>query len=145
TNVIIQLDSFTLEASLEAKGPVTALFGPSGAGKTSLLDIVAGLRTANSGSIKHDEMILTDIQRGIFVAPRLRRIGYVGQDLALFPHLTVNQNLRFGYNSQRNEPFTFEHIVELLEIGALLERSALQISGGEKQRVALARALLTSP
>jgi molybdate transport system ATP-binding protein len=145
TNVILQLDSFTLEASLEAKGPVTAIFGRSGAGKTSLLDIIAGLLTASSGSIQHDEIVLMDIQREVFVPPRFRRIGYVPQDLALFPHLTVNQNLRFGYKADRNRAFTLEHIVELLEIGALLERRAMQISGGEKQRVALARALLASP
>jgi len=144
-NVGIQLESFRLEASLEAKGPVTAIFGPSGAGKTSLLDLIAGLRTPDSGLIRHDEVVLMDIERRIFLAPRFRHIGYVPQDLALFPHLTVRQNLLFGHKSHRSEPFTLQHVVEVLEIGALLDRKATQISGGEKQRVALARALLTSP
>jgi len=146
-NISLPLASFTLEADLEIKGRITAIFGPSGAGKTSLLELVAGLRRARSAFIQLDDRVLTDGARGLLVPPRQRGIGYVPQDLALFPHLNVRQNLLYGHKHTdgANPLFNFQHIVELLEIQALLPRGVAELSGGEKQRAALARALLTSP
>ena len=146
-NIVLPLADFVLEASVELHHRVTAIFGPSGAGKTSLLDLLAGLRRPKSAFIQLDDRVLTDTTNGIFVPARLRHIGYVPQDLALFPHLSVRQNLLYGRQADgsTNRLFRFEHIVEVLEIQPLIERGVTQLSGGEKQRVALARALLTSP
>jgi len=146
-NISLPLAPFTLEVDVEVQGRITAIFGPSGAGKTSLLDLVAGLRSAKSAFIELDGRVLTDTVQRISVPPRQRGIGYVPQDLALFPHLSVRQNLLYGHKSggNTNRLFTFERIVELLEIQSLVQRGVTQLSGGEKQRVALARALLTSP
>lgn len=146
-NVRLPLTDFALEVSVELHGRVTAVFGPSGAGKTSLLDLVAGLRRAKSAFIQLDDRVLTDAEQGIFVPTRHRGIGYVPQDLALFPHLSVRQNLLYGHNPNEaaHGLFRFEHIVDVLEIQPLVQRGVAQLSGGERQRVALARALLTSP
>lgn len=144
-NISLPLANFTLEVDIEMRSPVTVIFGPSGSGKTSLLDLVAGLRGADSAFIKLGDDILTDTRKGIFVPTRKRAIGYVPQDLALFPHLSVQQNLLYGHRPGGDERFAFEHVTELLEIQSLTRRGVTQLSGGEKQRVALARALLTSP
>jgi molybdate transport system ATP-binding protein len=144
-NVSLPLADFVLEAGLEMRGRITVIFGPSGSGKTSLLDLVAGLRRAQSAFIQLDGEVLTDSAKGINVPARHRGIGYVPQDLALFPHLSVRQNLLFGHRPENNPKFKFDQIVELLEIGQLVPRGVMQLSGGEKQRVALARALLRSP
>jgi molybdate transport system ATP-binding protein len=144
-NISLPLADFVLEAGLEMPARVTVIFGPSGSGKTSLLDLVAGLRRPKSAFIQLDGEILTDTAKGVMVPARHRGIGYVPQDLALFPHLSVRQNLLFGHRPDNNPRFKFEQIVELLEIGPLVERGVTQLSGGEKQRVALARALLRSP
>ncbi|MDB6020353.1 MAG: molybdenum transporter ATP-binding protein [Pedosphaera sp.] len=145
--ISLPLAPFTLEVDVEIQGRITALFGPSGAGKTSLLDLVAGLRLAGSAFIQLNGRVLTDTSRGIFVPTCQRGIGYVPQDLALFPHLSVRQNLLYGAksNHEPTRPFTFERVVELLEIKPLIQRGVTELSGGEKQRVALARALLASP
>ncbi len=144
-NVSLTSAQFTLEASFSARGRITVIFGPSGAGKTSLLDLVAGLRRAQSALIQLDGTVLTDTSRGIEVPPRRRGIGYVPQDLALFPHFSVRKNLLYGRREGTDAQFDFNHVVELLEIQTLLDRGIGQLSGGEKQRVALARALLASP
>ncbi len=146
-NISLPLAEFTLETDLEIQEQVTAIFGPSGAGKTSLLDLLAGLRRANSALIQLDDQVLTDTAQGLEVPTRLRRIGYVPQDLALFPHLSVQGNLHYGYDLtvERQSLFSFEHVVEVLEIQSLLNRDVTGLSGGEKQRVAIARTLLTSP
>ena len=143
-NVSLPLAPFTLEVDVEIQGRVTVIFGPSGSGKTSLLEVVAGLRCAKSGLIQLDDLVLTDVARGVFVPIRQRGIGYVPQDLALFPHLSVRQNLLYGRKSggDRERVFPFGRIVDVLEIQPLLQRGVTQLSGGEKQRVALARALL---
>jgi molybdate transport system ATP-binding protein len=145
--ISMPLAPFALEVDVEIRGRVTAIFGPSGAGKTSLLDLVAGLRRAASAFIQMDEQVLTDTARGVFVASRLRGIGYVPQDLALFPHLSVRQNLLYGHkpNNHGQASFTFERVVEVLEIQSLVQRRVTELSGGEQQRVAIARALLSSP
>jgi molybdate transport system ATP-binding protein len=146
-NISLPLAHFTLEANAGIQSRVTAIFGPSGAGKTSLLDLIAGLRQPKSAFIQLGDRILTDTARGIHVPTRHRQIGYVPQDLALFPHLSVRQNLLYG-SRHRPDPsplFNYEHITQVLEIESLTERRVNNLSGGEKQRVALARALLTSP
>lgn len=146
-NIRLPLADFALAVDVEITGRVTALLGPSGAGKTTLLELIAGLRRAESAFIQFDDLVLTDTGHGVFMPPRARRIGYVPQDLALFPHLSVRQNLRYGHEVRAGASplFAFARVVEVLEVEPLLERSVAKISGGEKQRVALARALLASP
>ena len=143
--ICVPLKEFTLEVDVEIQSRVTAIFGPSGAGKTSLLDLVAGLRRPKSALIQLNDRVLTDTARGLEVSARSREIGYVPQDLALFPHLSVRANLLFGYKASSNSLFRFEHVIDVMEIQPLLPRGVTDLSGGEKQRVALARALLTAP
>jgi molybdate transport system ATP-binding protein len=145
--ISVPLAPFTLEVEVEIRGRLTVVFGPSGAGKTTLLDLVAGLRPAKSAFIQMDDNVLTDTSRGVFVPPRHRGIGYVPQDLALFPHLSVRQNLLYGRKSgnDANPSLTLDRVVEVLEIQPLVQRRVTDLSGGEKQRVAIARALLSSP
>ena len=111
-NISLPLAHFSLEVDVEIHSPVTAIFGPSGAGKTSLLDLVAGLRRAKSAFIQLDGCLLTDTAKGVFVPTRHRGIGYVPQDLALFPHLSVRQNLVYGYkpDARGNHLFAFDHV-----------------------------------
>jgi molybdenum ABC transporter ATP-binding protein len=146
-HISLPLASFVLEVEAEIQEPATVLFGPSGAGKTSLLELLAGLRHPASALIQLDGHTVTDTTKGVFVPPRHRRIGYVPQDLALFPHLSVRGNLLYGHRRRQddNPLLTFEHVTEALEINQLLRRGVRDLSGGEKRRVALARALLASP
>jgi molybdate transport system ATP-binding protein len=146
-NISLPLAEFVLEVNVELNSQVTAIVGPSGAGKTSLLDLIAGLRQPRSAMIQLEERVLTDTARGLNVPPRWRAIGYVPQDLALFPHLTVRKNLLYGCKTPppRGSPFSYGHVAAVLEIEPLAARSVTELSGGEKRRVALARALLTSP
>jgi molybdate transport system ATP-binding protein len=138
-NLAMPIGAFALQLDVELTQQVTAVFGPSGAGKTSLLDLIAGLRRARSAFIELNGCVLTNTERGIEVPTRSRRIGYVPQDLALFPHLTVRQNLLYGVTKVASSSiFGFAHVVDVLEIGGLVDRSILHLSGGEKQ-------LLTSP
>ena len=145
-NVVLPLGEFALEVDFELQGPVTAVCGPSGAGKTSLLELIAGLRTARTARITLDGRVLQDTDTGAWTPVRERGIGYVPQDLALFPHLPVHANIAFGA-AAKGAPgaFTPEHVAEVLEIAPLLERGISRLSGGEKQRVAIARALLARP
>ena len=143
--ICLPLTEFTLEVDVEIRSQVTAIFGPSGAGKTSLLDLVAGLRCSQSGWIQLNDRVLTDTAGGVKVPVRFREMGYVPQDLALFPHMSVRRNLLFGHKPATSSLFSFEHVVDVLEIQPLLARGVTDLSGGEKQRVALARALLTAP
>jgi molybdate transport system ATP-binding protein len=146
-NVRLPLARFDLELSEELEGRVGVLFGPSGAGKTSLLDLIAGLRQPKSAFIQQDGEVLTDTEKNMCVPTRRRGIGYVPQDLALFPHLSVRQNVDYGRKiASRSQPqLTFQRVVEVLDIGPLMERRVTDLSGGERQRVALARAILASP
>jgi molybdate transport system ATP-binding protein len=146
-NISLPLARFTLEVNLDLPRRVTSVFGPSGAGKTSLLDLIAGLRSARSAFIQLGGMLLTDTAKRFSIPTRRRGIGYVPQDLALFPHLSVRQNLVYGSKSVAdvNPLFRFDHVVEVMEIQPLISRGVTELSGGEKQRVALARALLSSP
>jgi molybdate transport system ATP-binding protein len=142
-----QLGEFSLALKFEAKGGATALFGPSGAGKTSAVNMIAGLVAPDHGRITLDETILFDSVARINVPAHRRRIGYVFQEGRLFPHLTVAQNLDYGrwMSGISADPDERERIVALLEIDALLKRRPGHLSGGERQRVAFGRALLMKP
>lgn len=140
--------NFSVEASFSgAVSGVTALYGPSGAGKTSVINMVAGLLRPDRGHISVNDLCLFDSERGIDLPPERRRIGYVFQDGRLMPHLSVRGNLTYGLNltPEKNRFVTFDSVVDLLGIGHLLKRRPAGLSGGEKQRVAIGRALLTSP
>jgi molybdate transport system ATP-binding protein len=142
-----RLGEFTLVASFNAAGGVTALFGPSGAGKTTVVNMIAGLLVPDRGSIVLDDTVLFDAASGINVPPYRRNIGYVFQDGRLFPHLNVRQNLDYGrrMSGRPRDAKEFARIVGLLEIGSLLERRPRMLSGGERQRIAIGRALLMRP
>jgi len=133
--------------SLAAEGGLTALFGPSGAGKTSLLDAVAGLVTPERGHIAIGDAVLFDSASGINLPPEQRGCGYVFQESRLFPHLTVAGNLMFGTNRADQGYRWLEpaEAIEFLGISHLLDRRPATLSGGEAQRVAIGRALLSNP
>jgi molybdate transport system ATP-binding protein len=142
-----QLGAFGLSVRFQAAGGATALFGPSGAGKTSVVNMIAGLLPPDRGSIVLDGAILFDSTKRIDMPPHLRRIGYVFQEGRLFPHFSVRQNLDYGRRISRlpRNAEEFERIVALLDIGHLLDRRPRLLSGGERQRVAVGRALLMQP
>jgi molybdate transport system ATP-binding protein len=138
---------FELDLAIALSPGITILFGPSGAGKTTMLDCIAGLVRPDEGRIATGQQILFDSARGINIPPQRRRVGYVFQDLALFPHLTVEDNVEYGL-SQLGNPERRQRSAAILEsfrISHLRERRPGQISGGERQRVALARALVIDP
>lgn len=137
---------FRLAVDFQAPGGVTALFGRSGAGKTSVVEAVAGLLRPDRGRIAIGDDVLLDRAAGICVPPHRRRIGYVFQDGRLFPHLTVRSNLTYGrrFAGARGGP-EMQRVVDLLGLGPLLERRPGGLSGGEGQRVAIGRALLAAP
>lgn len=124
---------------------VIALAGESGAGKTSTLHAIAGLLRPRDGRIEVDGRVLFDAAHGIDLPAHERRVGYVFQDLRLFPHLDVRGNLGYGRRRDAATRFGFDDVVALLGIGALLERRTAGLSGGEAQRVAIGRALLSQP
>lgn len=142
-----RLGALSLDAEFQSSGRLTALFGPSGSGKTSLVNIIAGLIRPEHGAVRVNGSALVDTASGVFVPKHRRRIGYVFQDARLFPHLTVRQNLGYGrWFAPRSERYADErHVIDLLGIGALLDRRPGTLSGGEKQRVAIGRALIASP
>ncbi len=138
---------FHLSLQAELPAGFTALFGPSGSGKTTTLNLIAGLIRPDRGEVRLDGRVLFSSQKGVDVPPRLRRLGYVFQESRLFPHLTVEGNLRFGLRrtpeSQRR--FTFDEIVAACGVAGMLHRYPADLSGGERQRVALGRTLLSGP
>jgi molybdate transport system ATP-binding protein len=138
---------FLLDASFSTSALVTALFGPSGSGKTSILSVIAGLRRPDEGIVRIGSRVLFDSGKGIHVRPEARRIGYVFQDGLLFPHMTVRDNLMYGWRRKPKEArmIDFERAVEILELRRLLVAPSYILSGGERQRVALGRALLCGP
>jgi len=142
-----QLGALQLSVRFEAAGGATALFGPSGAGKTSVVNMIAGLLRPDSGSIALDDTLLFDAAACVNVPPHRRRIGYVFQEGRLFPHLNVRQNLDYGrrMSGAKRDAAEFERIATLLDIGHLLDRRPRLLSGGERQRVAVGRALLMRP
>jgi molybdate transport system ATP-binding protein len=141
------LGEFRLSARFTGEAGATALFGPSGAGKTSLVNMIAGLVRPDRGHITLDDDVLFDDATGIDVPAWRRRIGYVFQEGRLFPHLSVRHNLIYGrwMGGHPADEAVFAHVVELLDIGPLLDRRPGRLSGGERQRIAVGRALLMRP
>jgi molybdate transport system ATP-binding protein len=142
-----QLGEFSIEAAFASEGRVTGLFGASGAGKTSLINMIAGLLKPDRGTIVIDGETLDDSAARVHIPAHRRRIGYVFQDARLFPHLDVSQNLDYGRRMNRlaHDPANLGRVIDLLDIGTLLDRRPGKLSGGERQRVALGRALLAQP
>jgi molybdate transport system ATP-binding protein len=143
-------DGFTLQAEFEAPTPgIVALFGRSGCGKTTLVNIISGLLAADEARIQLDDVVLADTRAGISVPVERRRIGYVFQDARLFPHFSVLGNLRYGLKRSAplpaRQPIGLDDVVSLLGLAPLLGRRPHQLSGGERQRVGLGRALLSQP
>src|SRR5258706_5855918 len=146
-DVAHRLGVFALEVRFTSQGRLTAFFGQSGAGKTSLVNVIGGLIRPDRGRIAVDGTAVVDSAGGIFVPTHRRRIGYVFQEGRLFPHLTVRQNLMFGrwFRPPQERKVQLETFRELLGLGRLLDRRPGELSGGGKQRVAIGRALLASP
>jgi molybdate transport system ATP-binding protein len=141
------IGDFSLAARFETAGGATALFGPSGAGKTTLVNMIAGLVTPDRGHIALDDAVLFDSAKRTNLPAHRRCIGYVFQEGRLFPHLSVAQNLDYGrwMSGLPAEPAETERIIELLDIRPLLDRRPGKLSGGERQRIAVGRALLMQP
>jgi molybdate transport system ATP-binding protein len=142
-----RIGDFSLAARFETAAGVTALFGPSGAGKTTLVNMIAGLVTPDRGRIALGDTVLFDAATRTNVPAHRRRIGYVFQEGRLFPHLSVAQNLHYGrwMSGLRADPAETERVVKLLDIKPLLGRRPGKLSGGERQRIAVGRALLMWP
>ncbi len=140
-------DGFQLDARFDAPKGVTVLYGQSGAGKTTIINALAGLLSPDDGRIDVDGRVLYDSAVGINLPPHQRRIGLIFQEGRLFPHLTVRQNLNYGhwFALQKASAADRDRIIEMLGIGPLLDRRPGRLSGGEKQRVAIGRALLANP
>ena len=138
--VTLPLSEFVLDVSLELDAGTTAVYGASGAGKTSLIEVIAGLRRPAAGRVVIGDQIVFDAARAIDVPPRHRRIGYVPQDDTLFPHLSVRQNIFYGAKNGNAD-----RVLAALEIERLLGRRTHALSGGERKRVSMARALLSDP
>jgi molybdate transport system ATP-binding protein len=142
-DIVLRQGNFTLEVRARLDARITALFGASGAGKTTVLDAIAGLRTPSVGSIVVGSRVLFDRTRGVNLPPHHRHIGYVAQDVALFPHMSVRQNVLYGRRD--GQRLSLDTVMRMLEIAPFFERQVAQLSGGERQRVALARALMSAP
>jgi molybdate transport system ATP-binding protein len=142
-----QLGDFAVNVSFASEGGATVLFGPSGAGKTSVVNMIAGLMKPDRGRILLDDEPLFDSATGIDVPVWRRRVGYVFQEGRLFPHMSVRRNLDYGrwMGGYASDPVAFRHAVELLDVGHLLDRRPGKLSGGERQRIAFGRALLMRP
>ena len=145
----ISLAHFDLDVDVAFDARVTSIFGPSGSGKTTLLDVIAGLRNIMAGEIEFNGRTLFSSSRKIDIPPQERGIGYVPQEGALFPHFSVRKNVLFGAGRNphpgKSEGISVDHVLDILEISNLLDRSVTNLSGGETQRVALARAILSRP
>jgi molybdate transport system ATP-binding protein len=137
---------FALNFQFAAETGMTAIVGPSGSGKTTVLNLIAGLLRPNAGKISLHDAVLFDTSSGINLPPERRGVGYVIQDFQLFPHLTVDENLSYGWlRSNKVGGFEFKKIVDMLELTDLLDRAPNSLSGGQKQRVAIGRAILRCP
>ena len=147
-DIYMKQGKFLLDAQFRCFESALGIFGPSGCGKSTLFRAIAGLERPEGGYIILDGEPLFDADRGLFVPPHRRNIGLVFQDARLFPHWSVEQNLRAGEclkDRVKARPFSFDDIVDLLNIGHLIGRSVEQLSGGEKQRIAIGRTLLSNP
>ena len=142
-----KLGDFTVAVAFQAGPGLTALFGPSGAGKTSILNMIAGGLKPARGRIAVDGHVLFDSAQKVDLKPNHRRVGYIFQDARLFPHLSVRGNLVYGYKRPPAEQryAELDHLTDVLGIGHILERRPASLSGGEQQRVAIGRAILASP
>lgn len=140
-------DEFSMQIRALIDAPITGVLGPSGSGKSTFLAVISGLLKPQQGRIKFDNSCLFDADNKLWVPPHKRRIGLVFQDGQLLPHLSVRNNLLYGFRNieVRERQFELNDIARLLEIEHLLDRGANRLSGGEKQRVALGRAVLYSP
>lgn len=141
------LARIALEVNFAAQNGVTAIFGASGAGKTTVINAIAGLFAPDRGAIRFDETVFFDSSQKINVAPKDRQVGYVFQDHRLFPHLTAGANLTYGQRARglARNPDLEQRITSMLGLSPLLDRYPARLSGGEKQRVAIGRALLSEP
>jgi molybdate transport system ATP-binding protein len=142
-DIELKQGAFTLKAAFALDGRAAALFGPSGAGKTTILDAIAGLRRPVRGSIAIDGRVLYSSDDRVHVPPHQRHVGYVPQDVALFPHMNVRRNLLYGTHAGASPQI--DRVLSMLEIDALIDRRVTELSGGERQRVALGRALMSGP
>jgi len=142
-----QLGEFAVNVSFTSDTAATALFGPSGAGKTSVINMIAGLLKPERGRIVLGDEVLFDSVTGINVPTWRRRVGYVFQEGRLFPHFSVKRNLDYGrwVSGHASNPRQLSHVIDLLNVGHLLDRRPGKLSGGERQRVAVGRALLMQP
>jgi molybdate transport system ATP-binding protein len=141
-----QLPDFRLKMKFTVADNMTVLFGPSGCGKTTVLRCIAGLTRPEWGYICLDEAVLFDSSRKTCLPSRRRGIGYVFQEYALFPHMTVKKNIIYGVKNQNEAADdSFQELLKLFKIGNLITRYPGELSGGEKQRVTLARALMAEP
>jgi len=142
-DVTLTQGAFTLNAAWTSVARSLALFGPSGSGKTTLVETIAGLRRPDRGHVRVAGRVLFSSVQGIDVPVHQRHIGYVPQDLALFPHMSVRRNVLYG--ASRGQGLSLDRIAAVLEIGDLMGRRVGDLSGGERQRVAVARALMSAP
>lgn len=142
-DIVLVQGAFTLEMSARLDAPITALFGPSGSGKTTALDAIAGLRTPARGTIAVNDRVLFSSESRINLPPHQRHVGYMPQDVALFPHMNVRRNLLYGRHPGVSPDL--DRVVGMLEIDRLVDRRVNDLSGGERQRVALGRALMSGP
>jgi molybdate transport system ATP-binding protein len=142
-----RLGTFQLAAKFETEARVTALFGPSGAGKTTIVNMIAGLVAPDRGRIMYRGKVLFDAAGKVSLPPHRRQFGYVFQDGRLFPHMSVRGNLEYGRRMYRlkRDAAELERVIALLDIGHLADRRPGKLSGGERQRVAIGRALLMRP
>ena len=146
-NITKRFPEFTLECEATFESGVTGIFGPSGSGKTTLLNCIAGLIAPDEGEIEVLGSAVFSSSHGVNLPPERRRFGYVTQDAALFPHMSVRDNLMYGYKLTPAELRSIDpaHLVDLFQLAPLMGRQVMNLSGGERHRVALARALATSP
>jgi len=146
-DVALNRGDFDLRAAFSSGPGVTALFGPSGCGKSTVINLIAGLARPDEGHVVIDGRTLVDTQKRVFTPAYKRRVGLVFQDALLFPHLSVQQNLRFGafFAPRAARGLNLQKVVDTLGIGHLMDRRPVQLSGGERQRVGVARALMSAP
>jgi len=138
----LEQGTFRVEIAERTNARALALFGPSGSGKTTIIEAIAGLRTPSHGTIAVRDRVLFAKDRHVNLPPRDRHLGYVPQDVLLFPHLDVRRNVMYGAARGRADA---AHIIDLLDLATLMDRDVGSLSGGERQRVALARALMSGP